>query len=106
MSNPNVTRYPDAELEEFKAVVEQKLTKTKGEIANLNDQIEDATENEHSADMMDESASNENISRLYSMLRRQKVYQQELESALEAFEETMWRVAFKAAANELNTEQA
>jgi RNA polymerase-binding protein DksA len=88
MEEQNVSttvRYSDAELEEFKAIVEKKLFKAQEELQYLQEQILEITENsgdDHGGDWMDDSSTNNDIEFLNNMAIRQRKYIQDLENAL------------------------
>ncbi len=80
-----VVRYSDAELAEFKAILEKKLEKAKEELEYLQEQILEISENtsdEHGGDWMDDSNTNNDIEFLNNMAIRQRKYLQDLENAL------------------------
>ena len=88
MEEQNVSttaRYSDADLEEFRAIVEKKLTKAQDELQYLQEQILEITENsgdDHGGDWMDDSSTNNDIEFLNNMAIRQRKYIQDLENAL------------------------
>lgn len=78
-------RYPDSDLEEFRVLVEKKLDKAKEELAYLQEQILEITENsgdDHGGDWMDDSSTNNDIEFLNNMAIRQRKYIQDLENAM------------------------
>jgi RNA polymerase-binding transcription factor DksA len=80
-----VDRYPDAELEEFKQLILDKLAKSKEQLASLQEQIIDITENtadEHGGDWVDDSSINNEVEMLNNMAIRQRMYIKDLENAL------------------------
>ncbi|MFN7118042.1 MAG: TraR/DksA family transcriptional regulator [Saprospiraceae bacterium] len=80
-----VVRYSDAELEEFKQLILDKLTKAKEQLASLQEQILDITENtsdEHGGDWVDDSSINNEVEMLNNMAIRQRMYIKDLENAL------------------------
>jgi RNA polymerase-binding transcription factor DksA len=80
-----IVRYSDADLAEFKAIVEKKLEKAKEELQYLQEQILEISENssdDHGGDWMDDSNINNDIEFLNNMAIRQRKYVQELENAL------------------------
>ncbi|WP_211356795.1 TraR/DksA family transcriptional regulator [Phaeodactylibacter luteus] len=84
MSN-TVVRYSDAELDEFKTLIENKLGKAKEQLASLQEQILEIAENsgdEHGGDWMDDSSTNNDVEMLNNMAIRQRRYIQDLENAL------------------------
>ena len=84
MSN-SIVRYSDAELEEFKALILQKMEKTKESLDVLQSQIFEITENtsdEHGGDWVDDSSINSDVEMLNNMAIRQRRYYKDLENAL------------------------
>jgi len=80
-----IVRYSDADLAEFKAIVEKKLEKAKEELQYLQEQILEISENsgdDHGGDWMDDSNINNDIEFLNNMAIRQRKYIQDLENAL------------------------
>lgn len=80
-----IARYSDADLEEFRAIVEKKLSMAKDELKYLQEQILEITENsgdDHGGDWMDDSSTNNDIEFLNNMAIRQRKYVQDLENAL------------------------
>jgi len=81
----SVVRYSDAELAEFKVLIEDRLAKAKTQLENLHNQILEITENssdEHGGDWMDDTSINSDIEMLNNMAIRQRMYVRELENAL------------------------
>jgi RNA polymerase-binding transcription factor DksA len=84
MSN-KVVRYSDAELAEFKTLIEGKLVKAKAQLDSLQEQILEIAENtgdEHGGDWMDDSSTNNDMEMLNNMAIRQRRFIQDLENAL------------------------
>lgn len=84
MSN-TVVRYSDAELEEFRQLILEKHSKSKEQLASLQEQIIDITENtadEHGGDWVDDSSINNEVEMLNNMAIRQRMYIKDLENAL------------------------
>lgn len=80
-----VVRYSDAELEEFKQLILDKLARSKEQLASLQEQIIDITENtadEHGGDWVDDSSINNEVEMLNNMAIRQRMYIKDLENAL------------------------
>lgn len=80
-----VVRYSDVELEEFKQLILDKLSKSKEQLASLQEQILDITENtsdEHGGDWVDDSSINNEVEMLNNMAIRQRMYIKDLENAL------------------------
>ncbi len=78
-------RYTDAELQEFKILIDGKLEKARKEVLFLREQIQEANENsasQQSGDWTDESSSHTEMELLNNMLGRQHLFVQNLESAL------------------------
>ncbi len=78
-------RYSDTDLEEFRVLVETKLDTANQELAYLQEQILEITENsgdDHGGDWMDDSSTNNDIEFLNNMAIRQRKYVQDLENAL------------------------
>lgn len=84
MSN-KVVRYSDAELAEFKQLIDKKLAKAKEQLEALQEQILEIAENtsdEHGGDWMDDSSTNNDMEMLNNMAIRQRRFIQDLENAL------------------------
>ncbi|MBK7870766.1 MAG: TraR/DksA family transcriptional regulator [Saprospiraceae bacterium] len=80
-----VVRYSDVELEEFRQLIADKLAKSKEQLASLQEQILDITENtsdEHGGDWVDDSSINNEVEMLNNMAIRQRMYIKDLENAL------------------------
>ena len=80
-----VVRYSDAELEEFKALIDTKLERASTHLSGLQEQILEITENtsdEHGGDWVDDSSINNDVEMLNNMAIRQRMYIQDLENAL------------------------
>jgi RNA polymerase-binding transcription factor DksA len=80
-----VVRYSDAELEEFKQLILEKYARSKEQLASLQEQILDITENtsdEHGGDWVDDSSINNEVEMLNNMAIRQRMYLKDLENAL------------------------
>ena len=80
-----IARYNDADLEEFRVIVDKKLETAIQELAYLQEQILEITENsgdDHGGDWMDDSSTNNDIEFLNNMAIRQRKYIQDLENAL------------------------
>ncbi len=81
----NQSRYPDAELEEFKAIIDKKLEKAQEELKYYEEQIFEITANsgdDHGGDWMDDSNTNNDMEFLNDMAIRQRKLIQDLENAL------------------------
>jgi len=85
MLEKNVTnRYGDADLAEFKAVVETKIEKTKRQLASLEGQLTEAAESKDSeGDWMDGSSTGSDMELLEIMASRQKKHLMDLQNALQ-----------------------
>lgn len=86
MADSNFTvKYKDAELQEFKEVIEKKLAKFQEQLNALQAQILETTENsgdEHGVDWVDDSTFNNHMEMLNNMAIRQRKYIQDLKNAL------------------------
>jgi RNA polymerase-binding transcription factor DksA len=83
MSNM-VVRYSDADLAEFKDIIDKKLAEAQANLESLQEQIIDITENtsdEHGGDWMDDSNINNEMEMLNNMAIRQRMYIKDLENA-------------------------
>lgn len=83
MSN-NISRYPDAVLEEFKLIIDEKLEKAKIQYENQIEQIKEITENssgDFTKDLSDFSSSQTEVEMLNNMATRQRSYIQDLQNA-------------------------
>ncbi len=79
------SRYSDKDLNEFKAIIEDRLEKAKIQLENIQEQIYEVTENggdEHGGDWVDDSGFNTDMELLNTMAIRQRKYTQDLENAL------------------------
>ena len=82
---PVRSRYSDKELDEFKAILEDRLQKAQSQLENIKDQIYEITENggdEHGGDWVDDSGFNTDMELLNTMAIRQRKYIQDLDNAL------------------------
>lgn len=85
MESPNqlVNRYSDADLAEFKAVIEKKLATAYEELEYLKEQISNTTESmENDGDYMDDSNSFSDMELFHNMAHRTQKHVQALENAL------------------------
>jgi RNA polymerase-binding transcription factor DksA len=85
MEHNEVVRYSDAELEEFRALIESKLEQATSHLKELQEQILEITENtsdEHGGDWVDDSSINNDVEMLNNMAIRQRMYIQDLDNAL------------------------
>lgn len=79
----NMNRYSEADLEEFKALIENKLAKATQDFNFMQDQIADMAEaKDNEGDWMDDTSSNIEIEMLSAMANRMKKHIQDLEFAL------------------------
>jgi RNA polymerase-binding transcription factor DksA len=84
MSNA-VSRYSDADLAEFAALIEGKIEKTKEQINLLQDQIMEITENssdDFGGDWVDDSSTSSDVEMLNNMAIRQRKHLKDLENAM------------------------
>jgi RNA polymerase-binding transcription factor DksA len=75
MSNDLKVRYSDEELQEFKAIVEEKLAQAQEELRTTEQQIADLNENgfnQQGGDWYDDSTAHTDLEMLQRMLTRQQ----------------------------------
>lgn len=80
-----MVRYSDADLEEFRILIETKLERAEKHLAELQEQILEITENtsdEHGGDWVDDSSINNDVEMLNNMAIRQRMHIQDLDNAL------------------------
>lgn len=85
MSKENNLRYSDAELEEFKALILEKLEKANNELSYMRQQIVDINSNgsdQQGGDYMDDSSLHTEVEMLNQMVSRQQQFIRNLENAL------------------------
>lgn len=85
MDNNPILRYSDAELSEFREIIETKLSRATKHLTELQEQIVEITENtsdEHGGDWVDDSSINNDVEMLNNMAIRQRVHIQDLQNAL------------------------
>lgn len=85
MDQNEVVRYSDAELEEFRVLIETKLDRATKHLNELQEQILEITENtsdEHGGDWVDDSSINNDVEMLNNMAIRQRMHIQDLDNAL------------------------
>ncbi|MEN0004041.1 MAG: TraR/DksA family transcriptional regulator [Bacteroidota bacterium] len=86
MAKSNQTvKYSDAELAEFKALIDKKIAKTEVQLSQLEEEIRETTENtsdDHGGDWVDDSSNNSNIEMLNNMAIRQRKHLVDLRNAL------------------------
>ncbi|MDX1665903.1 MAG: TraR/DksA C4-type zinc finger protein [Saprospiraceae bacterium] len=83
--NSDTNRYSEAELAEFKSLIDNKLEKAKEQLDSLTAQIFEITENsddEYGSDWMDDTGINNDIEMLNDMAIRQRKFIRDLENAL------------------------
>ena len=83
--NEKITRYSDAELAEFQAIIEKKITQTDEQLESLKEQIREISENtsdEHGGDWVDDSSISADIEMLNNMALRQQKYLRDLNNAM------------------------
>ena len=84
MDNNPILRYSDAELDEFREIIETKLARATKHLTELQEQIVEITENtsdEHGGDWVDDSSINNDVEMLNNMAIRQRVHIQDLQNA-------------------------
>jgi RNA polymerase-binding protein DksA len=85
MSNELKVRYSDEELQEFKAIVEERLAQAQEELRTTEQQIADLNENgfnQQGGDWYDDSTAHADLEMLQRMLQRQQRFVQDLKNAL------------------------
>lgn len=85
MDNNPILRYSDAELSEFREIIETKLSRATKHLTELQEQIVEITENtsdEHGGDWVDDSSINNDVEMLNNMAIRQRVHIQDLQNAM------------------------
>lgn len=83
--NKDIVRYSDADLAEFKVLIEEKLKQSQQQLEDLKQQIIETSENtgdDYGGDWVDDSSNSSNIEMLNTMAIRQQKYVQELSNAL------------------------
>lgn len=79
----NKTRYSDEELEEFRLLIEDKLTKAKEQLSFYKQQIAEMADNpDNKIKGLDDGIGTAESERLYNMAARQRKHIQHLENAL------------------------
>lgn len=82
-------RYSDADLVEFKALVDKKMAMAQRQVKDLEDQLQDTTENsedDFGTDMIDDSTFGSQVEFLTDMLIRQRKHVISLENAMRRIE--------------------
>jgi RNA polymerase-binding transcription factor DksA len=84
MSDSNVTRYSDAELEEFRALLEKKLEKAENERDRIHSRLSELEEQADSdrSDYIDDSSNYYDVEQLNVLEHRQRKHIQDLKNAL------------------------
>ncbi|MBK7937648.1 MAG: TraR/DksA family transcriptional regulator [Lewinellaceae bacterium] len=85
MSNEPKVRYSDEELQEFKAIIDDKLAQAQEELNTTQQQIDDLNENgfnQQGGDWYDDSTAHTDLEMLQRMLTRQQRHVQDLRNAL------------------------
>ena len=85
MSQELKVRYSDEDLQEFKALIEKKLTLAQEELNTTQQQIDDLNENgfnQQGGDWYDDSTAHTDLEMLQRMLTRQQRHVQDLKNAL------------------------
>ena len=85
MSNEPKVRYSDEELQEFKAIIDEKLAQAQEELNTTQQQIDDLNENgfnQQGGDWYDDSTAHTDLEMLQRMLTRQQRHVQDLKNAL------------------------
>lgn len=83
--NTVTSRYSDADLKDFKALIDDKLEKAKNQYQSLKEQLKDITENNNddfAKDITDFSSIQSEVEMLTKMANHQRKYIQDLENAL------------------------
>lgn len=87
------TRYSEAELEEFKVLINQKLAKAREELGLYLSQLNDRADDESSkAKGIDDGVGTVEVERLQTLAARQKKYINHLENALIRIENNVYGV--------------
>ena len=77
-------RYGEADLREFREVINQKIAKVENQLEYLESQISETTESKDSqGDWMDDSSSGNDLDMLQTMAARQRVHLLDLQNALQ-----------------------
>ncbi len=85
MSNEPKVRYSDEDLQEFKAIIDEKLNQAQEELGRTQQQIDDLNENgfnQQGGDWYDDSTAHTDLEMLQRMLTRQQRHVQDLRNAL------------------------
>lgn len=81
MTAPIINRYSETDLAEFKFAIGKKLDKAERQLASLDMQIEEATEQR--GDLMDSSSNSNDMEMLQMMVNRQRKHILDLTNALQ-----------------------
>ena len=96
MSKENKLRYSDEELEEFKALILDKLENAKSELNYMRQQIVEINEDggdQQGGDYMDDSSTHAELEMLNQMVARQQQFIRNLEHALVRIKnKNIWRM--------------
>lgn len=85
MANMPTVRYSDADLDEFKILIDSKLEKARNELAFLREQIIELNENstnQRGGDWFDDSSTHSELEMLNNQVSRQQTFIRDLENAL------------------------
>ena len=84
MTNQISNRYSEAELAEFKALIDKKIEKTERQLTSLEKQLTETAESkDNEGDWMDDSSNNADIEMLEVMANRQRKHLLDLQNALQ-----------------------
>lgn len=84
ISQKTINRYGEADLAEFKAVIEKKVAKTERQLSSLEEQLAEAAASKDSeGDWMDNSSNHADIEMLEVMANRQRKHLIDLQNALQ-----------------------
>lgn len=79
-----INRYGEADLAEFKALIEKKVEKTERQLNSLEEQLAEAAESkDNEGDWMDNSSNNADMEMLEVMANRQRKHLIDLQNALQ-----------------------
>jgi len=93
MINQKIIKYSDAELQEFKRHIENKLREDEAQEAFLYNQIQNSNESSsNEGDWMDDSSNMQNIEMMSVMINRQRKHIQDLKNALIRIENKVYGI--------------
>ena len=93
MTNQKIIKYSDAELQEFKRHIENKLREDEAQEAFLYNQIQNSNESSsNEGDWMDDSSNMQNIEMMSVMINRQRKHIQDLKNALIRIENKVYGI--------------